>query len=106
MPDTKPPTIVCPSTLTACADVTVTDNADPSPTVLCLPFGTSHLKLVLATDASGNFAVRWCRITAGGMTHHNYTIKNSYVILSSSRSFAHRVQPDAMIYITHTFRSI
>ena len=102
MPDTKPPTIVCPSTLTACADVT--DNADPSPTVLCLPFGTSRLKLVLATDASGNFAVRCCRVTAGGMTHHNYTIKNSYVI--SSRSFAHGVQPDAMIYITHTFRSI
>ena len=40
MPDTEPPTFICPSTLTTCTDVTVTDNADPSPTVFWRRFGT------------------------------------------------------------------
>ena len=71
MLDKERPTIVCPSTLTTCTDVIVTDNADPSPTVRCLPFGTSRLKLVRAKDASGNVAVRLCMVTVRGMTHNN-----------------------------------
>ena len=79
-PDDQSPTLQCPVSVTSLTptvtfEVTVTDNADPSPVVTYSPLGpgdefpvgeTTEV-LVTATDASGNIATCSISVTVEGI---------------------------------------
>ncbi len=105
--DTTPPTIVCPSDITAQCHYTnglagayvsyptpvVTDNCDPNPTVVCTPpsgsffalppppaSSTNYVVTCVATDASGNTNICTFNIIVQDMKAPQFTDTNNPVV--------------------------